>query len=370
MTDWIARAQAFAETHLAPRTDLHTLDALPDSVWQAMAAEGLLGLSTPEAFGGTPIDPATQIAAVERFVRAARNIGVGSIWQGHLHNAGFVIGRLGNDAQRRRYLPLMARGEIRMAVSISEPKVGAHPKHLTTRAEPDGDGWRLYGEKSYLTQGPEADLIAVLAITAVENGVKRYSIFLVSKGAEGLEYVPGGNVDYLKPSSHCGLKLHGVRVGPEALLGPAGEGYGLLGKPMRDHEDLVNLGARFGAFAAELDALKAQADGALAGEAAARFGALAAGLNGLKALAGVALEAGPGSPRAELLLLDLRNRMKAMQAEYGDLVDALGVVLPPREASLKRDLDKLGDLAAYVQRIKLERLAAGWPLIPTPAGST
>jgi len=360
MTDWPARAKAFAEQHLAPLTDIHTLDALPDSVWQAMAAEGLLALSTPSAFGGTPIDPATQIAAVEGFVRAARNVGVGSIWQGHLHNAGFVIDRLGNDEQRRRYLPALARGEVRMAVSISEPKVGAHPKHLTTRAEQDGDGWRITGEKSYLTQGPQATVIAVLAITSEDDGVKRYSIFLVPKGAEGLEYVPGGDVDYLKPSSHCGLKLHGVRVGPESLLGPLGEGYDLLAKPMRDHEDLVNLGGRFGGFAAEFDVLKEQAGPALTGEPAARFGALVAGLNGLKSMAALAVEAGPGSATAELLLLDIRGRMQAMQAEYGAVVETLGITLPPREASLKRDLDKLGDLAAYVQRIKLQRLAAGW----------
>ena len=360
MTDWPARAKAFAEQHLAPLTNIHEMDALPEPIWQAMADEGLLALSTPPEFGGTPIEPATQIAAVEGFVRAARNAGVGGIWQGHLHNAGFVINRLGNDEQRQRYLPALGRGKVRMAVSISEPKVGAHPKHLTTRAERDGDGWRITGEKSYLTQGPQATVIAVLAITSVEKGVKRYSIFLVPKGAEGLEYVPGGNVDYLKPSSHCGLKLNGVCVDADAMLGPEGQGYDLLGKPMRDHEDLVNLGSRFGAFAAELDALKEQAGDALTGEPAARFGALVAALNGLKAMAASALEAGPGSAKAELLLLDMRNRMKAVQAEYGTLVETLGIELPPREASLKRDLDKLGDLAAYVQRIRLERLAAGW----------
>jgi alkylation response protein AidB-like acyl-CoA dehydrogenase len=360
MTDWAAKAKAFAEKHLAPHTDIHTLDALPERIWEAMAAEGLLGLSTPEEFGGTPIDPATQIAAVEGFVRAARNAGVGGIWQGHLHNAGFVINRLGNEEQRQRYLPALVRGEERMAVSISEPKAGAHPKHLRTRARRDGDGWRITGEKSYLTQGPQATVIAVLAITSKIRGISRFSIFLVPKNAEGLEYVPGGNVDFLKPSSHCGLKLNGVYVGPEAMLGPFGEGYDLLGKPMRDHEDLVNLGSRFGAFAAELDVLKEIARDALTGEPLTRFGALVANLSGLKALAAVAVEAGPGSDAAELLLLDIRNRMKAWQAEYGALVETLGIELPPREASLKRDMDKLGDLAAYVQRIKLDRLATGW----------
>ncbi len=360
MTEWIEKARTFAEENLAPLTDIHTLDALPEHVWQAMAADGLLGLSTPAEFGGTPIDPATQIAAVEGFVRAARNAGVGSIWQGHLHHAGFVINRLGNTEQRQRYLPDLARGKVRMAVSISEPKVGAHPKHLSTRADPDGDGWRIYGEKSYLTQGPHADIIAVLAITSEEKGIKRYSIFLVPRGAEGLEILPGGNVDYLKPSSHCGLKLNGVYVGPEAVLGALGEGYDLLGKPMRDHEDLVNLGSRFGAFAAELDVLKEQTGAALTGAHETGFGALVAAWNGLKAMAGVAVDAGPGSAKAEMLLLDMRNRMQTWQADYGALVEALGITLPSREASLKRDLDKLGDLAAYVQRIKLDRLAAGW----------
>ena len=61
-----------------------------------------------------------------------------------------------------------------------------------------------------------------------------------------------------------------------------------------------------------------------------------------------------------MLLLDIRNRSRAFQADYGALVQALGADLPPREASLKRDLDKLGDLAGYVQKIKLSRLAASW----------
>ena len=359
MIDWPARAKAFAEEHVAPVANIHEMDALPNTIWQAMAEKGLLALSTPPEFGGTPIDAATQIATVEAFVRAARNTGVGAIWQAHLHNAGFVINRLGNDEQRAAYLPGLARGEIRMAVSISEPKVGAHPKHLTTRAERDGDGWCITGEKSYLTQGPQATVIAVLAITSEDKGVKRYSIFLVPKGAEGLEYVPGGNVDYLKPSSHCGLKLHGVRVGPEAMLGPEGEGYDLLGKPMRDHEDLVNLGSRFGAFAAELDALKEATNGDL-GEHAAAFGMLVASRDGMKALAGLAVEAGVGSARAEQLLLDIRNRSHAWQRDFVALVKALGVSLPPREASLMRDMNKLREVAAYVQKIKMERLAAGW----------
>ncbi len=360
MTDWVARARAFAERYLAPRMDIHTLDDFPRELWQALAAEGLLGLTVPKACGGAEIDPATQIAAVEGYVRAARNVGVGSVLQAHLGHASFVIDRLGTGAQREYYLPRMATGEESLAVSISEPGAGAHPKHLKTRAEPDGDGWRLYGEKSYLTNGPLATVIAVLAITAEEDGRKRYSIFLVPKGAEGLEIVPGGNVDYMKPSAHCGLKLEGVRVGPEALIGPPHEGYDVLGKPMRDHEDLVNLGSRFGGFLAELDALKDQAGASLGGDAGARFGALVAGLNGLKVLAGVALEAGPGSPKAEMLLLDIRERSRAFQSTYAALVEDLGVTLPPREASLKRDLDKLGELAGYVQTIKLNRLAAGW----------
>ena len=359
MTDWPARAKAFAEKHVAPVANIHEMDALPDTIWQAMAAEGLLALSTPAEFGGTPIDPATQIASVEGFVRAARNTGVGAIWQAHLHNAGFVINRLGNAAQKEKYLPGLASGAIRMAISISEPKVGAHPKHLTTRAERDSDGWRITGEKSYLTQGPQATDIAVLAITSGDAPRKRYSIFMVERGADGLEYVPGGNVDYLKPSSHCGLKLHGVRVGPDAMLGPEGEGYDLLGKPMRDHEDLVNLGSRFGAFAAELDALKEATQGDL-GEHAAAFGMLVASREGMKALAGMAVAAGVGSARAEQLLLDIRNRSHAWQRDYVALVEALGVSLPSREAALMRDMNKLREVAAYVQKIKMERLAVGW----------
>jgi acyl-CoA dehydrogenase len=181
----------------------------------------------------------------------------------------FVIG-FGNEAQRAVLLPRLARGDALLAVAISEPGVGAHPKHLTTRAEPDGDGVRITGRKAWVSNGPDASHFIVLAISAIDGERKRYSAFLVPRETPGLTLSP---MHGMRDDRHCVLALDACRLPREALLGPPGRAYETMALPFRDVEDAVGLSKLAGALRYLLTRL---ATGAPTMEATLSLGGLAA----------------------------------------------------------------------------------------------
>jgi acyl-CoA dehydrogenase len=160
-------------------------------------------------------------------------LGVGGVWGGRQMVARWFIGGFGTDAQRAAWLGGTA------AVAISEPKVGAHPKLLTTRAERCDGGWRISGEKAWCSNGPIADVLIVLAITAEQAGRKRYSMFLVPRDTPGLTLTPMPGFHALRPSRHCHVELDGCVVPAAALIGPEGGAYERMALPFRDIEDAV-----------------------------------------------------------------------------------------------------------------------------------
>jgi len=238
------------ETWLAACPDPAT-DPLP-----GMAEAGLL-------------DPPADYAAIAHIkaalVQRTGLLGISSVWGGrHLVYRHFLAA--GTDAQRAAW-----RGKA-LAVAISEPKVGAHPKLLTTRAERTASGYRITGQKAWVTNGPSADAIIVLAITAEEAGRKRYSAIIVPRGTPGLttEDMPGFHA--LRPSRHCLLTLAGVEVPTSAMLGEAGTAYERLALTFRDVEDAVGTSGTLGALRYAL----AQFAGTPLAEKAADLGAAVA----------------------------------------------------------------------------------------------
>ncbi|HEY1934803.1 MAG TPA: acyl-CoA dehydrogenase family protein [Acetobacteraceae bacterium] len=182
--------------------------------------------------------------------------GVAGVWGGRQVVGRFFIDGFGDAAQRA-----MWRGRA-LSVAISEPKVGAHPKLLTTQAEADGDGFRIRGEKAWVSNGPSADAIIVLAITSVESGRKRYSAFVVPRDAAGVTLTEMPGFHALRPSRHCGLVLDGVRVPRSALLGAVGSAYESMALPFRDVEDAVGTFGLLGVFRFLQRRLSAEGDAA------------------------------------------------------------------------------------------------------------
>jgi acyl-CoA dehydrogenase len=135
-----------------------------------------------------------------------------------------------------------------LSVAISEPKVGAHPKLLTTRAERVDQGYRITGEKAWVSNGPSADAIIVFAITAEEARRKRYSAFIVPRETPGLTMSEMPGFHALRPSKHCLLTLDGCLVPDTAMLGDPGSAYDRMALPFRDIEDAVGTFGTLGAF--------------------------------------------------------------------------------------------------------------------------
>lgn len=190
--------------------------------------------------------PADSYMAIARMkaalVERTGLLGVGGVWGGRQMVGRYFIDGFASEAQRAAW-----RGKA-ASVAISEPGVGAHPKHLRTRAEPVASGFRIAGEKAWVSNGPIADVIIVFAMTSEEAGRKRYGAFLVPRDTPGLSMREMPGFHALRPSRHCHLVLDGCSVPAEALLGDPGTAYERMALPFRDQEDAVGTFGTLGAF--------------------------------------------------------------------------------------------------------------------------
>ncbi|MCL2429437.1 MAG: acyl-CoA dehydrogenase family protein [Alphaproteobacteria bacterium] len=230
--------EVFAHTHLAGR-DLLTRPDFPHDLWQEMASAGLFRVGLDPRYGGAGGGYAAIARADAALIGGSGVPGLGSAWASHQMVAHYFIEGFGSDAQRATFLPGLASGEMTASVAISEPGAGAHPKHLTTTAACDGNEYVLDGEKAYITNGPIADLFVILAITAVENGRKRYSMFIVPQHTPGLSRVAMKDIPSLRPALHSGLRLTSCAVPAANRLGPEHRAYETMALPFRDVEDAV-----------------------------------------------------------------------------------------------------------------------------------
>jgi acyl-CoA dehydrogenase len=161
-------------------------DAIPDDIVAEMRELGLFGLSLPEAYGGLGLTMEEEVSVAFELARTSpafrsligTNNGIGA--------QGIVID--GTEAQKRRWLPGLASGELIGAFALTEPGSGSDAASLTTTAVRDGDAYVLNGTKRYITNAPEADIFTVMARTdAAVKGAGGISAFVVERGTPGLK---------------------------------------------------------------------------------------------------------------------------------------------------------------------------------------
>lgn len=128
----------------------------------------------------------------------------------------------GTRDQRRRWLPAVAAGEAVAAFALTEPEAGSDAAALQLRAEPDGDAWRLHGEKTWISNAPEADFYTVFARTTPDTRSRGITAFLVPADRPGLSGTP---LDMLSPHALGHLTFEGVPVGPEDVVGTPDHGF-------------------------------------------------------------------------------------------------------------------------------------------------
>lgn len=295
------------------------------------AADPLLGMA--EAGLLTPCPDYTAIARTKAAIVGRTGLlGLASVWGGRqLVFRHFLA--FSSEAQQAAWA-----GKA-LSVAISEPEVGAHPKLLTTRAEPVADGWRITGRKAWVSNGPSADAIIVFAITQENLGRKRYSAFIVPRGTAGLTMTDMPEFHALRPSRHCLLALDGVVVPADALLGAIGSAYDRMALTFRDVEDAVGTFAVLGALRHATRGLEADATplGAIVAltsvyEAAAE--AIVLALDAERFRTGDATLVG-----LRVLALDITARLRALAGETETLTDldtVLNIARGPRLARQTR----------------------------------
>ncbi len=248
----------------------------PRAWWRHLGTSGMLALGF-ERDGGSPVADSALFSALAGIVaRESASLGLGMAWMMQQMLGRFVLAPNLRSDRHRALLQSMTVGDTLLALAISEPGTGAHPKHLSCRAVQDGDDWLLDGHKAFVSNGPAADAIIVLAVSGEREGRKRFDAFVVEANTPGLTREGGDKVRGLVPLAHCGLRLVGCRVPESQRLGEPGQAFDTIARPMRAIEDALLLGTMLGAMQAEVDAL------ARWFQSAARTPALTRDLGGLQ----------------------------------------------------------------------------------------
>jgi alkylation response protein AidB-like acyl-CoA dehydrogenase len=182
-----------------------------------LAQLGLLGMTTPEAWGGAGLDSVTWALAMEEIAAADPSVAVILSVTSGLPQ--YMLNKYGSEAQKKRYLLPLARGEWIGAFCLTEPHAGSDPASLKLAAKKVPGGWQLDGLKSWVTSGGQAQLYVVMA-----RGQEGISSFLVEKDAPGLSFGSPEEKMGLHAAHTCEVRFDGVFVPEQNLLGQEGRG--------------------------------------------------------------------------------------------------------------------------------------------------
>lgn len=205
---------------LAPRAaQAEAEEAFPRDVFRLLGRTGLLGLPYPEEYGGGGLPYGLYLRVLEEIGAVWASVGVGV----SVHALScYPLFTRGTEEQRRRWLPDLLGGELLGAYCLSEPHAGSDPAAMRTRAVRDGDDWVLTGAKAWTTHGGKADFYTVMARTG--DGRGDISCFLVPADAPGLSADAPERKMGLTGSTTATVRLDGVRVSADRLIGAEGEG--------------------------------------------------------------------------------------------------------------------------------------------------
>jgi acyl-CoA dehydrogenase len=183
--DFQAVCRTFVDRHARPAVgEAEALGRVPRQLWKELGAAGLLGLLTPEEYGGSGGDQLAVALLAEELARASGGIAISPLVSAYM--AAPHIAVYGSAEQRAAYLPGLARGESIAALAVTEPDAGSDVAAIATSAVRDGTGWRLNGRKMFITNAGLADVLIVAAKTAPDAGRRGISTFLVEAAAPGL----------------------------------------------------------------------------------------------------------------------------------------------------------------------------------------
>jgi acyl-CoA dehydrogenase/citronellyl-CoA dehydrogenase len=218
-----ASVRAFVDRHVRPVVDeSEAAGHPPAALLKEMGSAGLLGLAVPEEYGGGAGDTLAIVVLAEELARASGGIAVTALVTGYMSTP--HIAKFGTGEQRARYLPGLVSGEKVASIAVTEPGAGSDVGGITTRATPDGSGFRLDGTKMFITNAGLADVFVVAARTS-PDGHRGITTFIVEAGRPGLSVGRPLRKMGWHASDTREVVLSGCQVAGDAVLGTPGRGF-------------------------------------------------------------------------------------------------------------------------------------------------
>ncbi|EPR3584788.1 isovaleryl-CoA dehydrogenase [Vibrio alginolyticus] len=242
---------AFATEHIAPiAAEIDRDNQFPNHLWPLLGEMGLLGVTVDEELGGAGMGYLAHVVAMEEISRASASVALS--YGAHSNLCVNQIFRNGTPSQREKYLPKLIDGTHVGALAMSEPNAGSDVISMQLKAENKGDYFVLNGNKMWITNGPDADVVVLYAKTDVSAGSRGITAFIIERNFAGFTHAQKLDKLGMRGSNTCELVFNHCVVPKENILGELNQGVEVLMSGL-DYERVVLAAGPLGIMQACMD---------------------------------------------------------------------------------------------------------------------
>ena len=245
--------RAFAEKEIAPLADqIDRENEFPSHLWKKLGDLGLLGITAPEAFGGSGMSYLAHLVTMEEITRCSASVGLS--YGAHSNLCVNQIRLNGNENQKKKFLPELCSGDSVGALAMSEPGAGSDVVgSMNCKAVRSGDHWIANGSKMWITNGPDADVLVVYMRTAEKDqGSRGMTAFLIEKNMPGFSTAKKLDKLGMRGSNTCELVFEDCVIPDENILSEMNQGVKVLMSGL-NYERMVLSGGPIGIMQAAMD---------------------------------------------------------------------------------------------------------------------